>query len=118
MTPQQLLTQLYADFNARNTEAVLAQMAPDVEWPASTEGSGYVTGPAEVGAYWARQWTTLDPHVDPLSFTRDDHGRAVVEVHLVVHDKGGKLLADQVLHHVYTFNENGLVRRMDIEALP
>lgn len=114
-TPEQMLTQLYADFNARNTAAVLAHMAPDVEWPASTEGSGYITGPAAIGAYWARQWTTLDPRVEPQSFAQDESGRIVVTVHQVVHDTKGALLADVSLHHIYTLDNNGLVRRMDIE---
>ncbi len=115
-TPEQMLTQLYGDFNARNTQAVLTHMAPDVEWPASTEGSGYITGPAAIGAYWARQWTTLDPRVEPKAFTEDNEGRTVVTIHQVVHDTEGKLLVDQVLHHVYTLNEQGLVRRMDIKS--
>ena len=115
-TPQQLLTQLYADFNARNTAAVLAHMTEDVDWPASTEGSGYVTGPAAVGAYWARQWTTLDPHVEPQAFTQDNTGRTIVTVHQVVHDTQGALLVDQVLHRIYTLNHEGLVSRMDIET--
>ncbi len=118
MTPEQLLTQLYADFNARNTEAVLAGMAPDVEWPASTEGSGYITGPEAIRAYWARQWTTLDPQVTPLRFANDEKGRTVVTVHQVVRDSEGNLLADRTLHHVYTLDQAGRVRRMDIEPAP
>ncbi len=115
MTPEPLLTQLYADFNARNTAAVLAHMAPDIAWPASTEGSDYVTGPQAIGAYWARQWSTLDPIVTPLRFAQDGTGRTVVTVHQVVHDKLGALLADVIVRHAYTFDENGKVRRMDIE---
>jgi hypothetical protein len=114
-TPEQMLTQLYADFNARNTEAVLALMAPDVEWPASTEGSAYVRGPEAIGAYWTRQWTTLDPHVTPQGFTHDEQGRTVVTVHQVVHDRQGELLADVTVRHAYTLTSDGLVRRMDIE---
>ena len=115
-TPEQMLTQLYADFNARNTEAVLAHMTEDVDWPSSTEG-GRVTGPAAVGAYWARQWTTLNPHVDPLGFAQDNAGRTIVTVHQVVHDTQGHLLADLTLQHVYTLR-NGRVRRMEIEPIP
>ncbi len=115
MPPEQLLTKLYTDFNARDTAAVLAHMAPDVEWPASTEGSGYVTGPGAIGAYWSRQWTELDPKVHPQSFARDKSGRTVVTVHQVVHDRQGNLLADVVLQHAYTLNKDGLVQRMDIE---
>ena len=91
MPPEQMLTQLYADFNARNTEAVLAHMTPDVDWPASTEGDGRAVGPEDVGAYWARQWTTLDPHVDPLSFAQDSKGRTVVTVHQIVSPRSRRI---------------------------
>ena len=116
-SPEQILTQLYLDFNARKTQAVLANMAPDVDWPASTEGNGRAIGTAEVGAYWARQWTTLDPHVEPQAFRQDEQGRTVVTVHQVVHDRQGTLLADMTVLHAYTFDQNGLIRRMDIEAV-
>lgn len=113
---EQRLTQLYADFNARNTAAVVAQMAPDVEWPASTEGSAYITGHEAIAAYWSRQWTTLDPKVTPIAFAQDDQNRTVVTVHQVVHDRQGTLLADATLRHLYTFNAAGQVTRMDIAS--
>ena len=117
-SPEQMLTKLYADFNARNTEAVLAHMADDVDWPASTEGNGRVIGPAAVGAYWARQWTTLDPYVHPQSFAQDEQGRTIVTVHQIVHDRQGTLLAEEVVRHVYTLNDAGQVLRMDILPAP
>ncbi|HEY2858081.1 MAG TPA: nuclear transport factor 2 family protein [Terracidiphilus sp.] len=110
---RQMLEEMYRDFNARRVEEVLARMVPDVEWPNGWEG-GYVHGYAGIRDYWTRQWAVLDPHVEPLNIAADDRGRYVVEVHQVVKDKDGRLLADQVVHHAYTVR-NGLIERMEIE---
>jgi hypothetical protein len=58
-----LLERTYAAFNARDVEAVLAAMHPDVDWPNGMEG-GRVLGHAAVRAYWIRQWGLIDPRVD------------------------------------------------------
>lgn len=110
--PHSLLRAAYRDFNARNLDAVLALMVPDVEWPNGWEG-GYVHGHEGVRDYWTRQWAVLDPHVEPISIV-EDRGRYVVAVHQVVHDREGKLLADQTVRHAYTLRD-GLIARMDIE---
>lgn len=108
-----LLVGAYRDFNARRIDAVLARMQPDVDWPNGMEG-GRVHGHDEVRAYWTRQWITLDPHVDPVQIDTSQPDRAIVQVHQVVHDPAGNLLADSVVHHVYTFHD-GLIERMEIE---
>lgn len=109
----ELLTGAYLDFNARNIDAVLARMHPDVDWPNGMEG-GRVSGHDEVRAYWTRQWSMIDPHVAPLEIEPDEAGRAVVTVHQVVRDIEGKVLVDQIVHHAYKIRD-GLIERMDIE---
>ena len=112
MTEQEILSQAYRDFNARNIEAVISRMHPEVEWANGMEG-GHVHGRDEVRAYWTRQFITLNPHVEPLKITPDPHGRWVVEVHQVVHDAAGNLLLDTTVYHTYQFRD-GLIARMDI----
>ena len=63
--------------------------------------------------YWTRQWKILDPHVDPIQYNNEDE-RINVTVHQVVHDIEGNLLVDQIIHHVYTF-EDGLIKAMEIQ---
>jgi len=84
----------------------------DVDWPNAIDG-GRVRGHEQVRAYWTRQFETIDPHVEPLEFSEDDQGRTVVDVHQVVRDLDGVVIADQHLRHVYTFG-GGLIARMDI----
>ncbi len=112
LTEHELLTKAYRNFNARNIDAVLELMHPDVDWPNGMEG-GRVHGHNEVRDYWARQWSLIDPHVDPIGFETEEAGRTVVTVHQVVRDLDGKLLLDQMVKHVYLI-EDGLIQRMDI----
>ena len=74
-------------------------------------------GHAEVREYWTRQFETIDPRVEPQAFSEDEQGRIVVEVHQVVRDRQGNLIADQHAHHVYTIR-GGLIARMDIRQEP
>ncbi len=69
----ELLHAAYAAFNARDIDAALALMTPDVAWPKAFKG-GFVRGPEEVRAYWTEQWSEIDPHVEPVSFDDAVHG--------------------------------------------
>jgi ketosteroid isomerase-like protein len=108
----ELLRAVYAAFNRRDIEPVLAVMDANVDWPNGWEG-GREHGTAAVRDYWKRQFSMLDPHVEPQGFVMEPDGRIAVEVHQVVHDKSGKLLGDQVIHHVYDIRD-GLIRSMEI----
>ena len=112
---KELFQKAYAYFNARNIDAILALMKPDVVWPNGMEG-GYVYGHNGVREYWTRQWNTIKPHVEPVDFEKDENGNIIVYVHQVVHDLNGDLLADQMVKHVYAL-EDELVKRMEIEKI-
>ena len=103
---------MYAAFNARDIESVLATLHPDVDWANGMDG-GRVLGRADVRAYWTRQFGMIDSHVEPVGFDSDADGRVVVDVHQVVRDLDGELLSDGLVQHVYTFRE-GLVTHMAI----
>jgi hypothetical protein len=109
---KELITAVYRSFNARDIDAVLARMHPDVDWPNGMEG-GRVHGHDAVRAYWQRQWTVVDPRVDPTHIEDDESGRNVVDVHQVIRDMGGKILLDRMVQHIYSI-QNGLITRMDI----
>jgi ribosomal-protein-alanine N-acetyltransferase len=109
---EELLRALYAAFNARNVDAVIAAMHPDVDWPNAWEG-GRLRGHAAVRDYWARQFAAIDPHVEPQAFATIEGGRIAVEVHQVVRSPAGDLLADRTVTHVYALR-GGLVERMDV----
>jgi len=109
-----VLKKTYDAFNARDIPRALSAMQPDVVWPNGMEG-GTVHGHDGVRAYWTRQWTIIDPHVDPVSFTIDSEGKIDVSVHQVVRDVTGKLLSDRTVHHIYSLRD-GLIASMTIRA--
>ena len=110
----ELLKVVYKRFNARDMETVLAAMHEDVIWANGMEG-GHVQGRSEVRSYWTRQWAMIDPHVEPVAFTNGPGGEVIVEVHQVVRDLNGNLLADRMVGHVFRI-EDGLIRRFDIRG--
>jgi nuclear transport factor 2 (NTF2) superfamily protein len=110
----EFLKRLYDRFNARDMERLLAAMHPDVVWANGMEG-GYLYGREAVRSYWSRQWTMLNPRVEPVEFASDGDGRIVVEVHQVVHDCNGTLLADKMVSHVFRL-EDGLIKHFDIRG--
>jgi hypothetical protein len=107
-----LLEQVYQRFNARDIEAVLAALHPDVTWANGMEG-GHLHGREAVRSYWTRQWATIDPRVEPTGFSTGADGAIVVEVHQTVRDLSGALLVDQMVGHIFRI-ENGLITRFDI----
>ena len=109
---EELITEIYAAFNARDIDAVFARMRDDVDWPNGMEG-GRVQGKDSVREYWTRQWGMIDPRVDPVHIEDDGDGNIVVDVHQMVRDLSGKTLVDKTIQHVYSIRD-GLVERMEI----
>jgi ketosteroid isomerase-like protein len=112
---QEVLAEAYRSFNARDLDGALQTMSEDVDWPNGMEG-GRVHGHAGVRDYWTRQWSMIDPHVEPVSFAAEADGRTAILVHQVVRELSGKLLLDQMVEHVYRI-EDGLIRSMEIREL-
>jgi hypothetical protein len=110
-----LLRQMYVDFNARDTDAALAVMVEDVDWPNAWEG-GRAVGHEAVRDYWTRQWAEIDSRVEPVGFSVRSDGAVAVEVHQRATSVGaGDVLADGRVVHVYAFDDAGRVVRMDVE---
>ena len=108
----EFIKRVYALFNARDMEAVLATMSEQVVWANGMDG-GHVHGRDGVRDYWTRQWSMIDPHVDPVNISRGADGEIVVEVHAVVRDLSGVLLQDRMVTHVFRVDD-GLIARFDI----
>jgi hypothetical protein len=107
-----ILEQAYSAFNKRDIDAALALMTEDVSWPKASEG-GKIVGNEEIRAYWTRQWTEFNPHVEPLAITEEDGGRIRVRVHQLVKSLQGDVLADSEVLHIFTMN-NGLIAAMNL----
>lgn len=108
----EFIKQLYERFNRRDIEALLSTLSQDVIWANGMEG-GYVHGRDGVRDYWTRQWTMIHPRVDPIDVSLGSDGEVLVEVHQVVRDLHGHVLADKTVGHTFLM-EGGLVTRFDI----
>ena len=109
---EDLFRKTYAAFNSRDIDTVLSVLHPDVDWENGMEG-GRIHGHSAVRAYWERQFTLIDGHVDPEALEELPDGRVSVTVHQRVHDLEGNLLSDGQVRHIYELRE-GLITRMDI----
>lgn len=107
-----VIEQAYSAFNKRDIDGALTLMTEDVSWPKASEG-GRVVGKEEIRAYWTRQWSEFDPHVEPLAITEEDGGRARVRVHQLVKSLAGDVLSDSEVIHVFTV-KRGLIAAMDL----
>lgn len=111
-----LLRAAYTAFNSRDIDAAIALMTADVTWPKAFKG-GFVCGPEEIRAYWADQWSEINPHVEPVAFHRVDGGQILVEVHQVVRDLAGAVIADERVGHRFTIGHD-LIQAMEVCPLP
>lgn len=111
-----LLRAAYAAFNARDIDAALATMTPDVAWPMAFKG-GFVRGPEAIRAYWTEQWSEINPHVEPVAFYPDHADQILVDVRQIVRDLAGTVLADEHVGHRFTF-AHGLIQAMEVGPLP
>jgi hypothetical protein len=114
------LRRIYACFNARDIDGVLAVLADDVAWANGMDG-GHVHGSEAVRAYWMRQWSVVSPHVEPESFRRHSDGAIIAHVRQTIRDLEGNPLQnqthglrDKLVGHVFHF-VGGKVARFDIE---
>jgi ketosteroid isomerase-like protein len=96
-----LIEQAYSAFNKRDIDGALALMTQDVSWPKASEG-GKVVGKEEIRAYWTRQWSEFDPHVEPLAMTEENGDKTRVRVHQLVKTLQGTILSDSEVVHVFT----------------
>lgn len=114
-TAKDTIMKAYTAFNERDINKALSTMQPDVQWSKAWEG-GYISGHDEIKKYWTRQWTEINPNVEPVGFNERPNGSLEVEVRQKVKDLEGNSIFDGTVKHVYTF-EDGLIKTMDIELV-
>jgi len=110
-----IITKAYIGFNERNIDSVLSLMDLNVRWPKAFEGD-YVTGHEAVREYWTRQWSEINPKVEPASIKERPDGKIEVEVDQLVKDMDGNILFDGKVNHVYGIKDD-LILVMDVEAV-
>ncbi|MBB2752577.1 UNVERIFIED_ORG: ketosteroid isomerase-like protein [Rhizobium aethiopicum] len=112
----EMIRRIYARFNARDIDAVLAALSDNVAWANGMEG-GYIHGRAAVRDYWTRQWAVISPHVEPVAFEKTEDGAVVVEVIQSVFDLDGRPLErqthglkDKTVTHIFRLEGDKIIR--------
>lgn len=115
-TQEALLRRMYEVFSTDEREPFMERcLAPDVDWPNVLDGVR-LRGREAVRAYWARQFAAGHPLVRLEGLRPDADGEAVVaSVRLGIRDASGDdRWAEETVEHVYRFDGDGLVTRMDV----
>ena len=115
----EMIKRIYASFNARDIDAVLAVLADEVAWANGMEG-GHIHGREAVRDYWTGQWAVISPHVEPVAFEKTEDGALAVEVIQSVFDLDGRPLQgqthglrDKTVTHIFRI-EGDKITRFDI----
>ncbi|MBY3106289.1 nuclear transport factor 2 family protein [Rhizobium laguerreae] len=115
----EMIKRIYASFNARDIDAVLAVLSDNVAWANGMDG-GHVHGRQAVRDYWTRQWAVISPHVEPVAFKETEDGAVAVEVIQSVFDLDGRPLEgqshglkDKTVTHIFRM-EGDKIARFDI----
>lgn len=112
-TNEDTLRAAYAAFNARDVDAALELMHPEVDWPNAWEG-GRVVGRDALAAYWSRQFEQISSRVEPECFDFNPDGTITVTVHQIVRDpRTNEIQSDTHARHRYRLKD-GLIHRMDV----
>ncbi|TAY86452.1 nuclear transport factor 2 family protein [Rhizobium leguminosarum] len=112
----EMIKRIYASFNARDIDGVLAVLSDDVTWANGMDG-GHVHGRQAVRDYWTRQWAVISPHVEPVAFEETPDGAVAVEVIQSVFDLDGRPLEgqthglkDKTVTHIFRMEGDKIVR--------
>ncbi|MGO7589377.1 nuclear transport factor 2 family protein [Rhizobium leguminosarum] len=112
----EMIKRIYASFNARDIDAVLAVLSDDVAWANGMNG-GHINGREAVRDYWTRQWAMISPHVEPVAFEETEDGAVAVEVIQQVFDLDGRPLEgqahglkDKTVTHIFRMEGDKIVR--------
>ncbi|MBX5159341.1 nuclear transport factor 2 family protein [Rhizobium sp. NZLR8] len=112
----EMIKRIYASFNARDIDAVLAVLSDNVAWANGMDG-GHIHGREAVRDYWTRQWAVISPHVEPVAFEETEDGAVAVEVIQSVFDLDGRPLEgqthglkDKTVTHIFRIAGDGIIR--------
>lgn len=106
------IVRFYNELNARDLDAALARLHPDVAWP-SGWGGGSLVGTEALREHLTRYWSTMQPELTPVRSHRVEGGWIEVDVHQIVRNLDGVVLTDNTLVHAFR-ERAGLFDRMEL----
>jgi NAD(P)-dependent dehydrogenase (short-subunit alcohol dehydrogenase family) len=110
--PEDLVRQAYSAFNARDIEAGVALMDPEVDWPNVPEG-GFIHGRDQVRRHWREQFHRVDPRIEVAGIAEKSDGSVEAHVRQIVRGLDGAKLSDEHAVHVFTI-AGDRIKRMEV----
>ena len=109
----ELVRQMYAAYNSRNADALLALLTDDVDWP---DGTARMHGKAALRDYWLDQWSRVHTYDEPGEPVPLGDGLIAVQVSQTVLTPDGSPVSTARFVHLFQLRV-GLAARLDIEAV-
>ncbi len=113
MTNEELIEQAYAAYNRQDTDALLAFVSEDVDWP---DGQARLHGKQELRTYWTRQWAETRTRDEVLEIATPLPHHSIVRIGQVVCALTGAVISTGTFEHDYLI-EDCLIMRLDIRRL-
>ncbi|MBL7260257.1 nuclear transport factor 2 family protein [Paractinoplanes lichenicola] len=110
-TASELVQRMYAAYNRRDADGLLALLTDDVDWP---DGTSRLHGKDALRGYWLEQWTRVHTHDEPGEPVELGAGRIAVQVNQTVRTPEGSAVSTARFVHLFQLRD-GLTARMDIE---
>jgi NAD(P)-dependent dehydrogenase (short-subunit alcohol dehydrogenase family) len=109
---EDIVRRAYAAFNERQTDAGVALMDAEVDWPNVPEG-GFIHGRDGVRRHWAEQFQTVDPHIEVNEINEAGNGQIEAHVRQRIRGPDGHDLPYEQAIHLFTI-ANDHITRMEI----
>ncbi|WP_051799941.1 nuclear transport factor 2 family protein [Catenuloplanes japonicus] len=110
--PAGLVRRMYAAYNERDAERLLAMVTDDVDWP---DGPRRMHGKDALRDYWTRQWQRVHTHDEAGAIVALGGGRFQVHIEQTVRTPDGTPVSAGRFRHTLLLRD-GLAARLDIEA--
>lgn len=110
-----IIGKVYQAFNNKNIEMILSLLHTSAQLPGGWNGE-VVEGHDELRDFLSTQWLVITLNVKPLSIKQNGEGNVEATVHEVIKDTEGKITRDEIVRHVYTF-EDDLIKRLIVQSI-
>ncbi|MDP2258729.1 MAG: nuclear transport factor 2 family protein [Caulobacter sp.] len=112
--PRAVIDALWPALTARDIDAVVALLHPDVDWQDTLNG-GRRVGRDAVRAYLSEVMATVVVVSTPINVMRTGPDRYLARVNHVVRNSTGQFWGQEIVNHLVSLRD-GLIVRMDNSA--
>jgi hypothetical protein len=108
-----LIKKAYEAFNSQDIKSAITTFHENIEFQKEFNGN-YLKNQNQIIEHWTNGWKEFSVKDKPINIIERTDNKFEVTVHQIVKDKQGKILSDGILKHIFTIQDN-LLLRLDIE---